>query len=225
MKCRECQVEKYVAARGLCSTCYSKLNRKENAAVCEGCKEFKPIHAKGLCDKCYGRFQRHGDTSRERKKKGDTLCTYCNEKPMHAKGYCKGCYQRYRATGSPEYRRVPDICSAKGCKNRSVAHGLCEEHKHHQWTKRKAADSHLVRNFNITIEDYEQMLKDQNNVCAICGQAETKVYSGKVISLAVDHCHDTGAVRGLLCSKCNTALGGFNDSQEILEKAINYLNV
>ncbi len=203
MVCEECQQEKRLAARGLCSACYGKVRDVEKSAVCDGCKEFKPIKAKRFCHKCYARFQRHGDTSRERKKKGDTLCSHCNEKPMHAKGFCKGCYQRYRNTGSPEYiRRVYTSTEVD---------------------KRKQTNSHLVRTFNITIEDYETMLDKQNNVCAICGKGETREYNGTRIKLAVDHCHITGEVRGLLCSKCNLALGWFDDSSELLTKAINYL--
>lgn len=66
--------------------------------------------------------------------------------------------------------------------------------------------------------DYQNMLARQNGVCLICGQppAETQ-------SLSVDHCHATGKVRGLLCIHCNTGIGMFKDSQELLRKAAEYL--
>lgn len=80
--------------------------------------------------------------------------------------------------------------------------------------------SHLKRTFGISLELYNEMLKNQNGVCAICKQFNTH---GQHAVLAVDHCHDTGNIRGLLCYKCNTALGQFQDNINNLEKAISYL--
>ena len=67
------------------------------------------------------------------------------------------------------------------------------------------------------------MLEKQNGVCKICGDKETTSENGVTRRLAVDHCHSTGKVRGLLCGKCNKSLGGFKDSKELLLKVINYL--
>jgi hypothetical protein len=78
----------------------------------------------------------------------------------------------------------------------------------------------LAKKFNITEEEYEVLLEKQNGVCAICGNKEessTKQY------LAVDHCHQTGRIRGLLCNKCNVGVGALGDSIEGLEAALNYL--
>ena len=78
----------------------------------------------------------------------------------------------------------------------------------------------LMRLYGITTDKYNKMFSDQNGCCAIC---ETHICStGR--SLAVDHDHETGKVRGLLCSNCNTALGKFKDNKLILQKAIDYLN-
>lgn len=66
----------------------------------------------------------------------------------------------------------------------------------------------LQRKFKITLADYEQLQASQDNVCAICGCPEAIILAtGKRKSLAVDHDHKTGKIRGLLCSLCNTALG------------------
>ncbi len=67
------------------------------------------------------------------------------------------------------------------------------------------------------------MMDDQNGVCAICDHPETAVIKGKVMNLAVDHCHTTKRVRGLLCVNCNRALGYFNDDIDRLKAAIAYL--
>jgi hypothetical protein len=83
----------------------------------------------------------------------------------------------------------------------------------------------LKKHFGITLNDYNTMLKNQNNVCAICGNPETEVCNKKeaVRNLAVDHCHRTGKIRGLLCRGCNQGLGNFRDNPDFLAKAISYI--
>ena len=85
----------------------------------------------------------------------------------------------------------------------------------------------LKRTYGITIDDYNQMLAAQNNVCAVCGLPERRVdHRTKQLSrLAVDHCHTTGKVRGLLCHHCNAMLGSSIDSIKNLEKGIAYLRL
>ena len=83
--------------------------------------------------------------------------------------------------------------------------------------------SFIQRTYGITAEDYYDMLVAQNNKCAICESEEvnnSRVSSGK---LFIDHCHTSGKVRGLLCSKCNHSIGLLNDDVDLLRKAINYL--
>lgn len=88
----------------------------------------------------------------------------------------------------------------------------------------KIAMSRKTRH-GITQERYEEMLREQNNVCAICGQKETARGNGSGSkSLSVDHCHATGQVRGLLCHACNVALGLMKDDTARLSKAIEYLS-
>jgi hypothetical protein len=83
-----------------------------------------------------------------------------------------------------------------------------------------------MRNYGLTIEQVEQIEKDQNHCCKICGKHESlngKDKRGNRKKLSVDHDHTTGQVRGLLCDSCNPALGGFKDNIESLQKAIDYL--
>lgn len=88
-------------------------------------------------------------------------------------------------------------------------------HKHYE----------VKRRYGITLEQYNEMKEAQNNVCLLCGNPETDVdkRTNKVRDLAVDHCHTTHKVRGLLCRGCNQGLGNFKDNTEVLQKAINYL--
>jgi Autographiviridae endonuclease VII len=95
-----------------------------------------------------------------------------------------------------------------------------------QWQRehpRSRKNGELKRAFGITIEQYDEMFKAQKGLCKLCRKPEPGTRNGKRKMLAVDHDHVTGKVRGLLCSKCNTALGLFNESPELLEAAITYL--
>jgi len=79
--------------------------------------------------------------------------------------------------------------------------------------------------YGMTIQEYMAMLKNQNGLCAICGEKETVINpkSSKVQKLCVDHDHKNGKVRGLLCSACNKALGLLNDDTTRVMKAHDYL--
>lgn len=83
----------------------------------------------------------------------------------------------------------------------------------------------LKRHYGISKVRYLEMVESQNGLCAICGNEETATKRGSTEkrSLAVDHCHKGGHVRGLLCSKCNTGLGSFRDNPSLLSAAIAYL--
>lgn len=95
------------------------------------------------------------------------------------------------------------------------------------WYKNEKAVQ-LKYRFNLTVEQYEELKSRCNNLCEICGKPETlmrKRRSGlnEPAALAVDHCHATGAVRGLLCQRCNSGLGLFNEDVDALHRAIAYL--
>lgn len=79
--------------------------------------------------------------------------------------------------------------------------------------------------YGITRVIYEELLEQQNGVCAICKQPETRLLYGKVCELSVDHCHETNVIRGLLCNMCNPGIGYFRNSPELLQAAIDYLNL
>jgi hypothetical protein len=78
--------------------------------------------------------------------------------------------------------------------------------------------------YGIKKEVYDCMLKEQQGVCSICKKSETALGSGGTRRpLSVDHCHESGRVRGLLCSKCNTAIGLMDDDKTRLRIAAQYL--
>ena len=80
--------------------------------------------------------------------------------------------------------------------------------------------------YGITREQYDSMLKEQDGRCAICKSKDSysrNYKTTKVSKFAVDHCHTTGKVRGLLCTKCNRALGMVSDSIETVLRMAEYL--
>ena len=85
----------------------------------------------------------------------------------------------------------------------------------------RARKYQLKSSYGITEETYLAMLEAQDGACAICN---TKTPTGKWKVFAVDHCHTTGKVRGLLCNECNRGMGLLKDSPELLQKAIDYLS-
>jgi len=79
---------------------------------------------------------------------------------------------------------------------------------------------HTLRKYGLTLEGYDNLLKEQNECCKICGTHYLQVTRQL---LDVDHCHTTGKVRGLLCTDCNGGLGKFKDNIILMQEAIKYL--
>ena len=94
---------------------------------------------------------------------------------------------------------------------------------HRRVTEEQTLKHRIKYHYGLELDQFKQMLSEQNGTCAICNQPERAMVNGKVKPLSVDHCHATGAVRELLCSHCNHALGHMCDSPDLLEKAAAYL--
>ena len=78
----------------------------------------------------------------------------------------------------------------------------------------------LMRKYGLTLEDYDRMLREQGGTCALCSRVpEQERYK----RLNVDHCHNTGKIRGLLCTPCNCAIGILGDTVEHVRQAVIYL--
>jgi len=97
------------------------------------------------------------------------------------------------------------------------------EKKKNVMTKEAMRRYGLNRFYGLTLEEYNAKLKSQNGVCAICKGPEVAVIHGKIKPLSVDHNHETGAVRDLLCSHCNHMIGHAAERIEVLQSAISYL--
>lgn len=93
--------------------------------------------------------------------------------------------------------------------------------RHVQYLKNKKQhqERSLKKLYGISLEKYDALRIKQNFSCAICGRHETEFNR----ALDVDHCHDTGKIRGLLCTSCNNGVGRFKNDIILLQKAIEYL--
>lgn len=153
--------------------------------------------------------------------------------------YCSGCDEdlELSAFGKDKYRKDGLTSKCKKCRNKHNRE-YCKKNpemkkKHNdlrvEWRKEyyatpenklKLRNAHLKSNYNLTHDDYCVIIEKQNGVCKICEKfrlQQNKEY------MAIDHCHKTGKVRGILCAWCNKALGAFNDNIEHLKNAIKYL--
>ena len=94
------------------------------------------------------------------------------------------------------------------------------KHKHKRpYVYEEDKDRKLQKSYGIGYAEYLTMLDAQNNACAICGTNDT----GNRKAFHVDHCHDTGKIRGLLCGNCNSGIGNLRDDINLLQRAIAYL--
>ena len=79
--------------------------------------------------------------------------------------------------------------------------------------KREARREQLLKQYGMTLRDYDALLKWQGGVCAICKRPEME----RNQSLCVDHCHETGIVRGLLCVRCNQTCGRLEEDPDLAQ--------
>lgn len=139
------------------------------------------------------------------------VCSKCGkEKPVS---------EFYRRTASKDGLNA----SCKECTKKAAAERRERQRKSMVLEDARRADAQKRRNlqrlYGISLEEYEKMFYEQGRCCAICRRAADDFDR----DLAVDHDHNTGKVRGLLCPDCNRGLGGFNDDIELIRKALRYL--
>ena len=137
-------------------------------------------------------------------------CNGCGQdKPVEEFGVCDG--------GRPRSR----------CK-------LCTSEATMRWrdsNQDRALDAHLRRTFGITLAEYRDILVEQGGVCAVCGRPPTVALGiptrrqGRAVRprLVVDHNHETGEIRGLLCTPCNRGIGSLGDTADDVRRALAYL--
>ena len=171
---------------------------------------------------------------------GTCLTEGCN-RPARAKtkpGLCQACQSResyHRKNPKAPRREVGHhgkwagvTCSSADCARPAAAKGLCRSCYQKANPRRKdpaSARAHRIKHrYGITVEQYEAMVLQRNNKCDVCGCEPThpskSAHWGN--KLCIDHCHDTGKVRGLLCNDCNLAIG-YGKNPATLRSAAEYL--
>lgn len=169
------------------------------------CHSDRPHFAKGLCKTCYNRqyFVLHREEARR------ASYRYRREHPDRERErnrkYRESHRDAMRLWGRQYYWKRADEMREKARVWRA---------KHIDVVKEMKRRSHLKRKYNLSVEEYRQMLLMQDGKCAICGRAKT---------LHVDHDHSTGKIRGLLCATCNLAIGGFEASSAEPSAIVQYL--
>ena len=145
---------------------------------------------------------RHREASRKyaakhREEKKEYNTSYLEEHREENKETCKAYYYANREEAlrkRAEYRET-NAEAVKACK----------------WA------SYLKSKYGLTVQEWQDMLSEQGGVCAICGEVQENR------SLCVDHNHETGDVRGLLCVRCNAGIGNFREKPDLFLNAIAYL--
>lgn len=140
---------------------------------------------------------------------------------------CIVCGKASEIYGASMKRTKCRHCSAKesGLKRRKPKLSRTDEQRA-AWAKRcrayrktpegkRQTKAMNLKKFGLTIEQFETMVNEQGRACAICGDSPE--------TLCVDHCHNTGKVRGLLCHGCNRGIGLLRDNPDILRKAAAYV--
>jgi hypothetical protein len=133
---------------------------------------------------------------------------------------CKSCNLAARKAKYAE-NPAPYIARVKRWQQENADRLNAYHRQRRQRPEVKAADrnGYLKRKYGITLEQYENLLSLQNGVCAICGEQRPEERT-----LHIDHDHETGSIRGLLCFRCNNSLGDLRDSYALFQRAADYLD-
>ena len=133
----------------------------------------------------------------------------------------KKCTKCGRIKLSTEFSKRSDSNKLRSnCKKCVTKSNLTRYHNGGKELQAARARKALLKKYEITEEFYEEERKAQDYRCKICGKHESNQKHGK---LYIEHCHDTGLYRGLLCNSCNTGLGAFQDNIDTMLKAAEYV--
>ncbi|URN16991.1 MULTISPECIES: endonuclease VII domain-containing protein [Streptomyces] len=203
-----------------------------------GCE--RPFVAKDYCRLHYDRVQKTGSPDAPYPELEEKACTDCKiVKPVSEysrkgrgkwgqqkyQSYCKSC-ENERRKARP--KTLEQIEAARNYRrewadrnreklNRQQAARRAKDPELYAWREYK---NHLWKKYRLTWEEYERLYQEQAGKCAIC---PAKLEDNARRRPAVDHDHDSGVVRGLLCDPCNKGLGHFRDNLALLRAAVSYL--
>lgn len=157
-----------------------------------------------ICKDCGHRFQALSESRNERVRSERRIAMWATHKT------CSRCKRMLPVTSFGKKSGDAHLYRA-ACRN------CMNEQRRHYYRKQ------IDRQYGISHDDYRKMMTRQGGVCAICGKPKSGRRGKRGFSLAIDHCHRTGTVRGLLCNKCNLGIGNFDDDVSRLRRAIAYI--
>jgi hypothetical protein len=195
--CRECGHERKIIARDLCRSCYG---REYNRVVAEGGEA----------------LDRWRIYNKKNAPKGPCACG----RKHYAHGLCRRCYAGHPVHGAAERERFQQYKERNGERIKANRRAYYKRTKgllkHPSVTRLETLRLH-----GLTRDGYDAMFAAQGGRCAICHKTERE--SATKGRLAVDHSHETGQIRGLLCTRCNTAIGMLGDDVAGVWAALDYL--
>ena len=194
-------------------------------------KSFVQVHSrhKFCSTSCKGLAKRIGDRLVDRPPR---ICRNidCRKEfiPYNGNQLCcsRDCSELHKYSPERQAKKYPQgyfkekICKASSCGKHFQPKAPSQ---HYCSDECRGYNSYYMRSYGITEATYQRMLAKQNSKCAICKSEGFLMGEQHKVKLVVDHCHETGKVRSLLCHNCNRGLGLFQDNTKILTKAISYL--
>lgn len=205
-------------------------NKQSPSGLTSYCKRCLAIKAREMRATPEGKKRHYESTIRWVEKINDAESPYLN--PVQVK-LCLRCREEKTLNLFPKNRRTKHgvgtyclVCAADIVRRRRATPEGQQTHRDssNRWreaNKERHADNNARRNYGVEHGTYDQMLTAQEGKCAICRTNEPGTGIGR---FAIDHCHTSGKVRGLLCSNCNRGLGYFKDDPARIRRAIDYVN-
>jgi len=197
-----------------------------NICTIENCRN--EVVGRGLCRKHYMRWKRWGDPAEpdHRSMRPTSLCDAKGcVKPVHSGGLCATHHRQRQKDNEPDSAPYLGVC--EWCESdfvglrvtRRFCSRACAQRARHDTPeyKRQNLNRYYQNRYGLTIDEVEAM---RSTGCEICGRTSG---SGRWGQLHIDHDHETGEVRGVLCHGCNVSLGHLNHDRNLLERAIAYL--
>lgn len=206
----------------------------ETTTVCRRCKQELPSSefygTEKSCKKCRNERAQQNKANGIRKRtpsaviaRGNRICTVCQKELPTSEFYganakCKPCFAKTYAPVAAKRRKERRAADPEAARARErELYQKWKQTRPEGW-RRAVRNGRLKETYGITIDDLDRMIEECKATCQICSEVQLDPYK-----MHVDHCHTTGAIRGLICGKCNVGIGMFRDNPEYLIRAAEYL--